>query len=61
MTERREIIACPHCGFQVERVSRNGNSTINIDLTAYSIKCRRAKDLVAVDGKCPELQAAISK
>ncbi len=49
MAENRETITCPHCGFQVERVSRDGNSTINIDTTTYSATCRRAKDLPAFD------------
>ena len=29
MAEKRETITCPNCGFQVERVSTNGNSTIH--------------------------------
>jgi hypothetical protein len=59
--EKRETITCPHCSFKVQRVSRNGNSKIDMDMTAYSMTCRRAKDLPALDGKCPELQGAIAK
>ena len=53
-----EVVRCRHCGLEVPKTTVGGRATARIWLPGYITKCRRAKDLTALQADCPELRKA---